>query len=80
MKKSGSTILSLKQITSAGYCDAGEVDLRFKRSVRGSKRESLFVSMNTQAIKASIIQASSWEKPCTPSSRELSRGSMLFRQ
>lgn len=63
MKKSGSTVLSLNQITSPGCRDAGEVDLRFRRCVRESKRKSLFVSMNTQAIKASIIQAACWEKP-----------------
>lgn len=57
MKKSGSSVLSLNQITSVGYRNAGEVDLRFKWHVRESKRKSLFVSMITQAIKASIIQA-----------------------
>lgn len=63
MRKSGFTVSSLNHITSAGYRDAGEVDLRFERRVSESKRKSLFVSMNTQAIKASIIQAACREKP-----------------
>lgn len=63
MRKSGFTVSSLNHITSAGYRDTGEVDLRFERRVSESKRKSLFVSMNTQAIKASIIQAACREKP-----------------
>lgn len=63
MRKSGFTVSSLSRRTSAGYRDAGEVDLRFERHVSQSKRKSLFVSMNTQAIKASIIQAACREQP-----------------
>lgn len=81
MKKSGSTVLSLNQITSADYRDAGEVNLRFKQHVRESKRKSLFVSMNIQAIKSSIIQAACREKPShAVQPRLVPRLLMLFRQ
>lgn len=63
MWKSGFTVSSLNRRTSAGYRDAGEVDLRVERHVSRSKRKSLFVSMNTQAIKPSIIQAACREQP-----------------
>lgn len=63
MTKSGSTVSSLNQITRAGYRDAEEVNSRFEQPVRESKRKNLFVSMNTQAIKASIIQATCRKKP-----------------
>lgn len=63
MRKSGFTVSSLNRRAGAGYRDAGEVDLRFEQHVSQSKRKSLFVSMNTQAIKASIIQAACREQP-----------------
>lgn len=73
--------VSKNHITNAGYRDTGEVDLRFKQRVRESKRKSLFVSMNTQAINASIIQAACREKPShAVQPRFFPRLLMLFRQ
>lgn len=73
--------VSKNRITNAGYRDTGEVDLRFKQRDRESKRKSLFVSMNTQAINASIIQAACREKPShAVQPRFFPRLLMLFRQ
>lgn len=81
MKKSVSTVSSVNQIISMGYRDAEEVDSRFEERVRESKRKSLFVSMNTQAIKVSIIQAACREKPShAVQPQVVPRLLMLFRQ